>query len=109
MSQHYAVVAFEQLIGVETEIRDAVARLHALFQKRACQSFAALAKFAISELARARDDPDFVGKKIDGSVQTPHGCQRDEHWSIVLLERCASLITSKFLASRASHFHIQIA
>ena len=36
-------------------------------------------------MALARDDPDFIREQIHGAVETPDGCQRDEHGGIVLL------------------------
>ena len=115
VGQHHSVITFEQLVGVEAEIGDAVTRLDAVLPKRAGQALAAFAEFAIGKLASPADDSDFVRKQIHGAVKTPDGRQRNEHGGIVLLMvalysylswRAATL---GFLAPRASHFHLKIA
>ena len=47
---HHAVIAFQQLMIVETQICDTIAVLDAFFRQRSGQSFASSAEFGISEL-----------------------------------------------------------
>ena len=47
---HHAVIAFQQLMSVETQVCDTIAVLDAFFRERRSQSFASSAEFGISEL-----------------------------------------------------------
>ncbi len=64
---------------VEAQICDAVAMLDAFLPKRGGQALAALAELGVGELALARNDPDLLAKQVNRTMETPDGCQRNQH------------------------------
>ena len=75
----HAVVAFQQLMRVETQIRHSVSRQHSqLFQPHR-QPLTTRAELGIGELFVPANDPDFPGKNVHGAIQKSDGSERQNH------------------------------
>ena len=72
----HAVVSFQELVRIETQVRHPVPRQHAqLFQPRG-QPLAARAELGVGKLLVAADHPDFPGKYIHRAIKEPNGSER---------------------------------
>ena len=65
---HHTVVAFEQLVSIETQVRDAVAGLDALRFEAGRQPLAAFAELAIRKTLLARDHSLFLSEQVHSPV-----------------------------------------
>lgn len=77
--QRYAIVAFQKLVRIEAEVRDAIPRLESLCQKSSGESFAAFAELSVSETAVTGDDSCLSGVEINRSIEEADRRQRDIH------------------------------
>src|SRR5213078_3438988 len=76
---HDAVIAFEQLVVVEAEIGDALARLEAFRFECRGQALAALAELGISEAAGSTHHSGFASIQIYCAVHAADRRERDDH------------------------------
>src|SRR5437867_5694666 len=78
-SLHNSVVAFEQLMGVEAQIGDAVALPDAEPHQRRGQPLATFAELRVGELLIAADDADLGAEHANSPVKTAGGGKLNEH------------------------------
>ena len=76
---HYAVIALEQLVRVETQVRDAVRGTDAGLRQGRRQALAPLAELGIRELALAAHDAGLGAENVNRAVQTAQGSERNQH------------------------------
>ena len=74
-----AVVAFEQLVVIEAEIRDAVAGLDPGGEEAGGEALAALAEFGVGEAAVAGDHAGLLAVKIHGAIEAADRGQGHVH------------------------------
>ena len=73
------VIAFQQLVGIEAEVSDAVAGGDALGEQSEGGAFDAFAEFGVGEAAVAGDDADLLRVEVHGTVERSNGCEGQVH------------------------------
>ena len=97
--QRHAVIAFEELAGVEAEIGHAVAAADTLGDEAGREPFASFAELRIGIPAIAGDDANLAAVQVHAAIQAPHRCQRYVHSPSPESAGAAAIPSTKLYAS----------
>ena len=76
---NHTVISLQKLMVIETQIRDPLARTHALRKQRAGQPLAPLPEFGVGKPPRATDHTRLLPIQIHRSMHAPNRRQRHNH------------------------------